>query len=240
MRKLLFYVIAALMSSCTVYNGPTVDDLYQSGPRDRQVYVDPDRGYMRMRTTSSRWRTFDEDFYYWNFGPGLVGVGNPMGGWNTWRWYSPGFPVYGTPTWMPYSIYGGPSPWVPYSIYGGWGIWPPHAIRTAPWGHTNAWTPYREVRQAPQSPRQFNLGAYRSSPRIGSSSPTRTFGSSRPVYQPGAATQGAGSGNTRNGSPTRTFSVPPPANQPRTGTQGSPATTVTRPGSAPVRKFNRP
>jgi len=231
MRKLLLFFFVSLISSCAVYNGATIDDLYHSGARVQHAYVDPDRGYLRMRAASPRWRAFDDDFHYWNFGPGLVGVGNPMGGWNTWRWYSPGFPVYGTSPWMPYSIYG---TWGPHLFYQNWGV-------VGTWGHAGAWTPYRTPprRQAPE-PRQFNLGAYGAGQRVGGQTPTRTFGTQQPAYQPSTGTQGRPEASSaRSGSPARTFGTQQPAYQPRTATQGQPRTGAA-PGSAPVRKFDRP
>jgi len=220
MRKLLFFIIVAMMSSCTIYNGVTVDDLYYSGSSVKQVYVDPDRGYLRMRTQSPRWRTFDDDFQYWNFGPGLVGVGSPYGGWNTWRWYSPGFPVYGAHT---YPWYGVPYS-RPYSIYG---------TSYPVWYNTGIWNPYnrptRIQRSSTPEPRRFNLATYganpnQQSPRVSWTQPsTNQQRQIVPQSTPGV----------RGGSPTRTFGGSQPISPSRTPVQSQP-----RPGSAPVRKFN--
>lgn len=222
MRKLLL-AICVLLSGCSVHIGPTTDDLYSSIPRGSYGYVDPDRGYLRMRATSGRWRAFDDDFYYWNFGPGLTGVGSPFGGWNTWRWYSPGFPYYGSGLYP----WHGANPWGPYSIYGGWNAWPvtPPLGIGGPWGTLPGWSPshrptittgIRDPRPATawQSPRQVNLGAYGTGTQRAQQDRTgtavRTFGATQPGYTPRMSTQSQGTPN--NGAPR----------------------------SAPVRKFDRP
>lgn len=81
-RIILVFSLASIMMGCsTAYrSGQTPDDVYFSPVREESgyVYVDDDRNqgesdvplndrYLRMKSRGgSRWRSFDDDFGYWN------------------------------------------------------------------------------------------------------------------------------------------------------------------------------
>ena len=80
-RFLLFAISATVFSSCsTLYkSGQTPDDVYFSPGAEQSGYVNNDRNneyedgyvdlddrYLRMKSSSRRWSSFDDDFMYWN------------------------------------------------------------------------------------------------------------------------------------------------------------------------------
>jgi hypothetical protein len=145
-RMLLLVSTALAFGSCSTYkSGQTPDDVYfspgveQAGyvstdNRNREVeengYVDMDSRYLRMKSSSRRWSSFDDDFMYWNNPTWntqfMVNSFNSPWGWNSgwnmgigygnpWMFSSPlgwnNMGIWGRPYWNnPFcpSFYGNP------------------------------------------------------------------------------------------------------------------------------------
>jgi hypothetical protein len=206
MRKLILAAALLVCQGCSFYlTGPTPDDLYHSISRTAPApaYVDPDEWYLRRRAVSSRWRAFDDDFYYWNFGPG-AGRHNfvvPVYGW---------VPMYGTRWgWSPAPYYGLGRPWG----YPNFGLGNVYGWSGAPNQLQHIKNPYTQgaVQRTPAlspAPRRQGLGTYavpsRQAQPLGGT--TRSFGvvqPSAPATRPQSAPQSAPAGKAS--APVRKF-----------------------------------
>ena len=184
MRRIII-AAAALLSGCAVQLGPTTDDLYHSQGA-RPGYVDMDRGYLRMRAQSARWRAFDDDFYYWNFYPG------PMGAWPATPWpLSPSAApwAWGGPAWTPW-----PGHWQSWTWSPGWPAWSWAQYRPA-YDPYVLRTPRQPAPTRPSTPRQVGLGAPRPSvgySPVGTSGTTRLFPTGQQARPPAMQTPAGG------------------------------------------------
>ena len=231
LRAAICSLSAAVLLSCSAYreSASTPDDLYYSPGRDvpEQGYVDLSERYLRMRSSSPRWRSFDSDFYYWNFAPGVFVspwrspwlMGSPWPMWGTpwvdvwdlqwadpWRWHG-GFGLG--------SVYGPTTPWLGFP--GAWGG-PWSAGRHHYWQGANNFNPLSfnrplDSRTNTQRPRTVGLPSHQQ--RQPSGGTYRQFNTVGGTY--------------------REF----PQSSPRDRVMPPPGAPTGRTGSAPIRRFDQ-
>jgi hypothetical protein len=252
-RIILVFSLASIMMGCsTAYrSGQTPDDVYFSPVREESGYVnvDEDRSYresdiplndryLRMKAMGgSRWRSFDDDFTYWNnpywnntayldFYPsfrGGMGMGMGMG-----LGFSPfmGNPFFG-PTFGTGLYY---NPFSPY-YFGS-----PVIVFNNP----------KYISPRSYGPRTYNLNNYVTPPNFkqisgGKYSSFSNKNGSYYINNGGSGTPRGGynpRGNGSSGSPTRTFSNNGSGSGFGGGSSNS-SSGGSSSGSAPVRSFGR-
>lgn len=102
MKNLIFFFISILFLSCGVSNVVyTTDDVYYSSPIIKSPtvgnYVDLNDRYLYMKSRGNRWKTFDNDFYYWNFP-------NNRFNWNPNPFFFDGFSFYDSFFYSPFNL----------------------------------------------------------------------------------------------------------------------------------------